>query len=115
VGPFKKSGIHGAPSTKSLSVIMALIFPGRVFGGPRFLRVAFFAWSVALQKILTMDNFRKRHVIVVNRCYLCKRNWESLNHLLLHCEVACALWNAFLCHFGLSWVMPSRVVDLFTW
>jgi hypothetical protein len=61
VGPFKKSGIHGASSTKSLSVMMALIFPRRVFGGPRFLRAAFFAWSVALQKILTMDNFRKWH------------------------------------------------------
>jgi hypothetical protein len=29
------------------------------------LRVAFLVWSVALGKILTMDNLRKLHVIVV--------------------------------------------------
>lgn len=30
-------------------------------------------------------------IIVVDRCCLCKRNGESAGHLLLHCEVACAL------------------------
>jgi hypothetical protein len=33
--------------------------------------------------------------------------------LFLHCEVAYTLWNAFFNHFGLSLVMPRRVVDLF--
>jgi hypothetical protein len=41
------------------------------------LRVAFFAWSAAPRKILTMDNLRKRRIIVVDRCCMCKRN-ESL-------------------------------------
>jgi uncharacterized membrane protein len=36
-----------------------------------------------------------------------------VDHLLLHCEVACVLWNAIFCRFSLSWVMPRRVVDLF--
>jgi hypothetical protein len=34
---------------------------------------AFFAWSVALGKILTLDNLRKQHVIVIDRCYMCKK------------------------------------------
>jgi hypothetical protein len=55
------------------------------------LKVAFFAWSVALEKILTLDNLRKRHVIVINRCCMCKRHGESVDHLLLHCETVCAL------------------------
>jgi hypothetical protein len=29
-------------------------------------RVAFFVWTTALRKILTLDNLRKRHVIVVD-------------------------------------------------
>lgn len=77
------------------------------------LRVAFLAWSMSLGEILTMDNLRKQHVIVVDWYYMCKRNEESVNHLLLHCEVACALRNAFFSRFGLSWVLPSRLVDFF--
>lgn len=38
------------------------------------LKVAFFAWSVALRKILTLDNLRKMYVIVIDRCCMCKRN-----------------------------------------
>jgi hypothetical protein len=43
---------------------------------------------------------------------MCKLNEESMDHLL-HCNVAYALWSALFTHFGLSWVMPRRVIDLF--
>jgi hypothetical protein len=52
------------------------------------LKVAFFAWLASHEKILTLDNLRKRQVIVVNRCCLCKRNGESVDHILIHCEIA---------------------------
>jgi hypothetical protein len=39
---------------------------------------------------------------------------KMVDHLLLHCEVACVLWNAIFSHFSLSWAMPLQVVDLFT-
>jgi len=55
------------------------------------LKVAFFAWAAALGKILTLDNFRKRRVIVIDRCCMCKKNGENVNHLLLHCDVASVL------------------------
>jgi len=76
-------------------------------------QAAFFAWSVVLDKILTMDNLRKMHVILVDRCCMCKRNGESVDHLLLHCDVAYALRSALFTRFGLSWVMSRRVFDLF--
>jgi hypothetical protein len=77
------------------------------------LESGFFAWSAALGKIFTLDNLRKRHVIMIDRCCLCKINRESVDHLRLHCKVACALWNAIFNRFSLSWVMLLRVVDLF--
>jgi hypothetical protein len=70
--------------------------------------VAFFAWTAAHGKILTLDNLRKKRVIVIDRCCMCKMNGESVDHLLLHCEVARALWNAIFSRFSLSWVMPLR-------
>jgi hypothetical protein len=70
-------------------------------------------WSAALENILIMDNLQKRHIIVVNRCCMCKRDGESVGYLLLHGEVACAIWNVFLSRFELSWVMPRQVFDLY--
>jgi hypothetical protein len=50
---------------------------------------------------------------VVNRCWLCELDGESVDHLLLHCRVANALWNVIFSRFGLCWVMPSLVRELF--
>jgi hypothetical protein len=54
-------------------------------------REVFFVCSAALGKILT----------------------ESVDHLHLHCDVTSALWNNIFTCFGMSWVMPRRVIDLF--
>jgi hypothetical protein len=76
-------------------------------------RVAFFVWSIALGKILTLDSLRKKNMVLVNRCGMCKKDVESIDHLFLHCECAQFLWNAFFNRFGLAWVMPCGVVNLF--
>jgi hypothetical protein len=60
------------------------------------LMAAFFEWSAALGKILTMENLMKWHVIVMDKCFMCKSNGELVDHLLLHCEVAYANWIAFI-------------------
>jgi hypothetical protein len=51
------------------------------------LRVGFFAWSTALGKILTLDNLRKRHIIVVDCYCMCKKSRETVDHLLHHCDL----------------------------
>jgi hypothetical protein len=52
-------------------------------------------------------------MIVVNRCWLCESDEETVDHLLLHCEVANGLWNVILSKFGLCWVMPYSVKEFF--
>jgi hypothetical protein len=79
---------------------------------PSTSRVAFFIWTAALGKILTTDNLRKRRVIILDWYCMCKTSGESVNHLLLHCPIAQALWNLILILFGVHWVMPWDVVDL---
>lgn len=69
-------------------------------------RVAFFAWEAAREAILTGDNLRKRRKIYVNGCVMCKRDGESVNHLLLHCPVAWEVWNYLFRLANISWVMP---------
>jgi hypothetical protein len=44
-----------------------------------------------------------------------ERNGESVDYLLLHCDVASSIWSAFFSCFGLSWVMHRSVVDLLNW
>jgi hypothetical protein len=74
--------------------------------------VAFFVWTAALGKTLTLNNSRKRNVIVMELCCMCKKCGESSGFFLLHCEVATELWSAFLQLFGVDWVMLRRVSDL---
>jgi hypothetical protein len=59
-------------------------------------RVAFFVWMTTLGKILTLDNLRKRNIIVMEWCYMCKTCGESIDHLFLHCMVATELWSTIL-------------------
>ena len=63
-------------------------------------RVAFFSWTTALGKILTIDNLRKRHLVILEWCNMCKRCGESIDHLLLHCPFAFEMWSMVFCLLG---------------
>jgi hypothetical protein len=91
----------------------AIRSPERVFGRLKFhSELVFFAWTAALGRILTMDNLRKRGLIVVDWCNMCKRSGESIDHLLLHCDVTRALWSVLFSLFDVKWVMNGRVIGL---
>jgi len=49
---------------------------------------------------------------VIEWCCLCKKSRESIDHLLLHCEVARDLWSYILILFGVEWVIPRTVLEL---
>ena len=74
--------------------------------------MAFFVWIAALGKCLTIDNLPKRKVWILDLCYMCKCNSESVDHLFLHCPVAMDLWSMVLGLFGVSWVMSQSIVGL---
>ena len=76
-------------------------------------RMTLFSWSASLGKILTIDNLRKGRVIVLDWCYMCKRCGESVDHLPLHCSIAWELWSLVFCLFGIQWVMPHTIFELF--
>ena len=44
---------------------------------------------------------------------MCKMDYESFDHLFLHCSLAVQLWSKFLKEFGLSWVWPGQCKTLF--
>ena len=44
---------------------------------------------------------------------MCKEDGETVDHLLLHCDFAKELWDMVFVLFGLHWVMPRRVIELF--
>ena len=69
-------------------------------------------WTVALGKILTMDNLRKQAILITYLCCMCKCNGESFNHPLLHCPLTSELWDLLFCLVGITWGMPHSVLAL---
>ena len=97
----------------SLSPSIATSFPWKMMWQSKVPpRVAFFSWTAALGKILTIDNLRKRHFVVHEWCFMCKRCGESVDHLLLHNPLAFEMGSMVFCLFGICWMMPQRVLDL---
>ena len=44
------------------------------------------------------------------------RDKEIVDHLILHCKFASALWSEVLIMFGVQWVMSGTIVSLlFAW
>jgi hypothetical protein len=71
-----KKYYHSLSPHSSISFPWKLIWKAKV--PPR---VAFFSWIASLGKALTTNNLRKRGLIILDWCCMCKRNGESVNHL----------------------------------
>jgi hypothetical protein len=50
--------------------------------------VNFFVWTAARGKILSLDDLRKRGIIVINWCCMCNEKRELIDHLFLHSTIA---------------------------
>ena len=80
------------------------------------MKVNFFAWEAFWEKILTLDHLKRRGWSLPNRCYLCKGEEESANHILIHCPKESMLWHLILAIFDVQLVMSFSIRDvLISW
>lgn len=63
--------------------------------------VAVFCCVARFEKILTVDNLKKRCHILMNGCLLFLVEEESPNHLLIHCNFSTRIWAEILNIFWL--------------
>ena len=74
-------------------------------------KLSFFAWEASWGRVLTLDRLQKRGWVMANRCFLCHKSEETIDHLLIHCEKTREVWMVFLSFFGVSWVFPRSVKE----
>jgi len=66
----------------------------KVFWGKNWWpKITIFAWLVAKHKILTWDKLQKKGFSGPSRCYLCNRETETQEHLLINCGYTRNLWR----------------------
>ncbi|RVX07165.1 hypothetical protein CK203_053510 [Vitis vinifera] len=75
-------------------------------------KVSFFGWEATWGKALTLDQLQRRGWALVNRCYVCQRHEESIDHILLHCDKARTLWVLLFSMFGVQWVLLATVKEM---
>ena len=59
-----------------------------------------------------LDNLSKSGLKLANKCALCVKDANSINHLLLHCSFIVEIQNLVLKDCHLSMVFPKIVNDL---
>ena len=77
------------------------------------LKLGFFAWEASWGKVLTLDQLKRRGIPLVNRCFLCEDEEETIDHLLIYCSRAKMLWNIFLAIMDYHWVFSLMVCQSF--
>ena len=58
---------------------------------------------------MTINNLRKQKILILDWCCMCKRNGESVDHLLILFPLASDLWSMVFTLFGIYWVMPKML------
>lgn len=68
-----------------------------------------FLWKVAWCRPPTQDRFQILHSHFSSSphiCFICYANYESSDHLFIHCPFTWQLWEKF-CLINLNWVVPN--------
>ena len=78
-------------------------------------RIEIFIWFVLLGRLNTRGKLAKLSIIPLAEaeCVFCKNHIETEEHLFIHCFFVWNIWSWWLNIWGLLWVMPSSMQDLF--
>lgn len=92
------------------------LFLGYLFGLLKLCLVLLSLFGLQCRvKVLTIDNLRKKGIIIVDWCCICKSN-GSRQIILSSLWGATGLWTFVFCLVGMNWVMPKSVSELlFCW
>ena len=97
---------HG---TRSVQEVFAYLWNLKVMPSTQF-----YVWRALSDRIATMLNLYKRRVMLTNTlCVLCKREEESISHILVSCKVSILVWNMCNRWLGISSVNHNEVVKIF--
>lgn len=71
-------------------------------------KVSFFLWASVLDNILSLNHHKSRGWNLANRCYLCMKEKEPVDHLLFITTWCKRSWISFT-HLNISWVFPNTI------
>ena len=103
--PDKKKGFTWVGTIGFYLAIVINLFLGNAFGNPRFLLKLLSSFGLQLWRISWRLIIYGERMCMYWIGAMCKRNGESIDHLLLHCPWVAELWSMVLDLFGVYWVM----------
>lgn len=75
-------------------------------------KVNMFFWLASYNSILTIDNLIRRGFNFPNRCELCQKEEESVDHLFFHCSYTWEIWCKIWEKWKINWVMNKSIKDI---
>lgn len=75
-------------------------------------RVQFFLWTLAWDRISTMDMLRRKAFFLTSVCALCYQDAESSSHLFIHCPFSWEVWCGMASDFGVPFLSPLDLSTL---
>ena len=70
-------------------------FPFRSIWNP-IVPLGLFVWEASWDKVLTLDQLKRRGIPLANKCFFCEEDEETIDHLLIHCSRAKMFVGSFL-------------------
>lgn len=77
-------------------------------------KITTFAWRALINKIPTIPNLLRRHIIPPSSpdvCRFCSSSSESTDHLFLHCQFAFKVWSRCYSWWGINSVFPKSIKE----